>query len=74
MTRVEYDLWSTDEDVEIVITHDHPVELDQSTTIVKANPDGLIIDFYQNGELTGTIGMTYEEWFDFSQRDKAAQP
>lgn len=67
MTRINLDLWSTDEDVEVVVTHDHPVELDQSVTIVKVTSDGVIMEFYQNGELTGTIDRTFEEWFDSAQ-------
>lgn len=62
--RIDLDLWQTDEDVEVIVTHDHPVELSQATTIVKINAEGIIIDFYSDGEITGTIGMTYEEWFD----------
>lgn len=66
--RIEHDLWQTDEDVEVVVTHDHPVELSQATTIIKVSSEGIIVDFYQDGDLSGTIGMTYEEWFDMSQR------
>lgn len=66
--RIEHDLWQEEEDLEVIITHDHPVELDQSATVIRATEEGIIIDFYSNGDLTGTIGMTYEEWFDFSQR------
>ena len=32
---------------------------------VKFTSEGVIIDFYDDAELTATIGMTYEEWFDF---------
>jgi len=35
---------------------------------VKFTVEGIIIDFYDNAEFVGTIGMTYEEWFQFSQR------
>lgn len=65
--RINLDLWSTDEEVEVVVTHDHPVDLDQSVTIVKVTSEGIIFDFYLNGELTGTIGRTFEEWFDSVQ-------
>jgi hypothetical protein len=30
--------------------------------------EGVIMDFYVNGEMTGTICRTYEEWFDLAQR------
>ncbi len=66
--RIDFDSWQPQDDVEVVVTHDHPAETEQSTTIIKANADGIIIDFYLDGELTGTIGMTYEEWFDHSQK------
>lgn len=68
MTTVHYDCWQPNEDVEVIVTHDHPVELEQATTIIKVTDEGIIIDFYSNGEITGTIGMTYDEWFDMSQR------
>lgn len=68
MTTVHYDCWQPDEDIEVIVTHDHPVELEQATTIIKVTDEGIIIDFYSNGEITGTIGMTYDEWFDMSQR------
>ena len=32
---------------------------------VKFTSEGVIIDFYDDAELTATMGMTYEEWFDF---------
>ena len=66
--RINLDLWSTDDDVEVIVTHDHPVELDQSVTIVKVTEEGVVMDFYQNGELTGTIGRTFEEWFELAAR------
>ena len=66
--RIEHDLWQEGDDLEIVVTHDHPVDLTQATTIIKVTEEGIIIDFYSDGDLTGTIGMTYDEWFDMSQR------
>lgn len=68
MTTLHYDCWQPNEDIEVIVTHDHPVELEQATTIIKVTDEGIIIDFYSNGEITGTIGMTYDEWFDMSQR------
>jgi hypothetical protein len=32
------------------------------------NHEGFIMDFYENAEFVGTIGMTYDEWFEFSGR------
>lgn len=65
---IEHDLWQEAEGLEVIITHDHPVELDQSATVIYANEDGLTIEFYLNGDMTGSVSMTYQEWFDFSQR------
>lgn len=41
---------------------------DKSPRIVRIaiTKDGIIMDFYDNAELSSTIGMTYEEWFDYS--------
>lgn len=66
--RIDFDTWQTDEPVEVVITHDHPVDLEQATTIVHVTSEGIIINFYSDGEITGSVGMTYDEWFDFSQK------
>lgn len=66
--RVEHDLWQEEEDLEVIITHDHPVELDQTATVIHANEDGLTIEFHLNGDMTGSIALNYHEWFDLSQR------
>ncbi len=64
------------------ITHDINLHADKTVTVytsthddpsprllqVKFTIEGIIIDFYDNAEFVGTIGMTYEEWFQFSQR------
>lgn len=67
MKQVSHDLWQEPEDLEVIITHDHPVDLEQATTIVNVTADGIIINFYTDGEMTGSVGMTYDAWFDFSQ-------
>lgn len=71
--RVDYDLWQETEDLEVVITHDHPVEVDQSVTIIKATPEGITLEFYQDGEITGSIGMMYEEWFRFATQESGVK-
>ena len=69
MTRnIQYDLWSTDEPVDVVVTHEYPGEGGNPQTIIHVTEEGVIIDFISEGEVTGTIGMTYDEWFDMSQR------
>ena len=57
-------------DIEVVIdlTNEVPIDfVDQHTLIVKATSEGIIMDFYQDGELAGTIARTYSEWCDSSQ-------
>jgi hypothetical protein len=68
MTRtIDYDLWSTAEPVDVVVTHEYPGEFGNPQTIVHVTQEGVIIDFINEGEVTGTVGMTYDEWFDMSQ-------
>ena len=63
---LNYNAWQ-DGEATLVIEHDLPMELDQSVLIVKAGHEGLILDFFQNGEITATLGMTYEEWFELAE-------
>lgn len=70
--RIDHDLWQEPDDLEVVITHDHPVDLDQATTIITATEDGITMEFYSNGDLTATIAMTYTEWFDFASQKATA--
>ena len=30
--------------------------------------EGIIMDFYNDAELSATVGMTFDEWFEFSER------
>jgi hypothetical protein len=30
--------------------------------------EGIIMDFYNEAELSATVGMTFTEWFEFSER------
>lgn len=56
-------------EIEVVIdlTDEVPIDfVDQHTLIVKATSEGIIMDFYQDGEPAGTIARTYSEWFDSS--------
>lgn len=34
---------------------------------IKVTSEGLIIDFYDDAELSATSSMTYDEWFDWCQ-------
>lgn len=59
---------STDSPIDIVITPVHdPLDPQQSVIILHLTEEGILMDFYEDGELTGTIGRTYQEWRDSSQ-------
>lgn len=55
-----------DEDLTVIVANDHPMDLSQAVTLLRFTSEGIIMDFYQDGELTGTIAKTYEEWFDLA--------
>lgn len=40
------------------------VECDQLVSVVHITGEGVIIDFYEEGELVRTIGRTWEEWYE----------
>ena len=57
-----------DNPIDIVITPIHdPHDPQQSVIILHITSEGIMLDFYEDGELTGTIGRTYQEWYDSSQ-------
>lgn len=61
---------SVDDDVEVIIDLTTKINVDywdQYVLIVKATSEGVIMDFFLDGELVGTIASTYEEWLDKSQ-------
>lgn len=61
---------SIDDDVEVIIDLTTKINVDywdQYVLIVKATSEGVIMDFFLEGELVGTIANTYEEWLDKSQ-------
>jgi hypothetical protein len=62
-TVLEYD--TTGEPCAITIPM-NTTGFDEVMTIILTN-EGVLMDFYVNGELTGTICQTYSEWFDASQ-------
>ena len=65
--QISHDLWQEPENLEVIITHDHPVDLNQSTTMIRVDEDSITLEFYLDGELTGAITSTYDEWFQLSQ-------
>ena len=56
-----------DADLTVIVANDHPMDLSQAVTMLRFTLEGIIMDFYQDGELTGTIAKTYEEWFDLAK-------
>ena len=66
--RIEYNPTVADEEIEVVIDLGSdvvPVDfVDQTIVILKVTNEGIIIDFYQDGELGATIARTYGEWLD----------
>ena len=72
MTTVDFDCNGTDEPVDVVVTlnpwtdagNQYDDLCDQLVSIVHITNEGLIIDFYQEGELVRTMGRTWEEWHD----------
>lgn len=38
----------------------------QNVCVVVFTNEGVIFDFYEDGELSRTLGRTYQEWFDQS--------
>lgn len=65
---IYYQAWQSSDDVEVIINHDNPMDITQPVTTVKITSEGIIIDFYSDGELTGTVGMTYDEWFEMANK------
>lgn len=65
MNEITFDInKDTRQDVNVFLsTYD-----DKSPRILKVafTNEGIIMDFYEDAELSNTIGMTYEEWFEFS--------
>jgi hypothetical protein len=43
-----------------------PDDLRQSVCVVVFTDEGIILDFFEDGELVRTIGRTYTEWFDIA--------
>lgn len=72
MTRtIDFDCNGTDEPVDVVVTlnpetggNQYDPMCDQLVSIVHITNEGLLIDFYQEGELVRTMGRTWEEWLE----------
>jgi hypothetical protein len=64
VTRMDFDC-VTDSRKEVVVQL--PTDKDdlrQNVCVVVFTNEGVIFDFYEDGELVRTNGRTYEEWFD----------
>ena len=66
VTRMDFDC-ATDSRKEVIVqlsTVKHDPQ--QNVCIVVFTDEGVIFDFYTDGELVRTNGRTYQEWFDVS--------
>lgn len=65
-TRMDFDC-TTDSRKEVVVQMpSDPDDLRQSVCVVVFTNEGIILDFFEDGELIRTIGRTYTEWFDIA--------
>jgi hypothetical protein len=65
-TRMDFDC-ATDSRKEVIVQlpvddYDHQ----QNVCVVVFTDEGVIFDFYENGELSRTLGRTYQEWSDLA--------
>lgn len=42
-----------------------PSDDNERTLVVNVTDEGVIMDAYLDGELSGTVGMTFEEWWEY---------
>lgn len=77
MKTIDFDCNGNQEPIDVVVTlssFDYegkwadPEDGDQMVSIVHFTPEGLLVDFFQDGELVRTVGRTWEEWFDSAQQ------
>ena len=62
VTRMDFDC-ATDSRKEVIVQL--PVDKNdpqQNVCVVVFTDEGVIFDFYEDGELSRTLGRTYEEW------------
>lgn len=55
---------ATSEPTDIVVTLGNQHDNEQNVCIVHITNEGLLLDFYTDGELMRTAGRTWQEWFD----------
>ena len=56
-----------DDDMTVIIAHDLPTDYSQAITQIRLTVEGVIVDFFEDGELNATMSMTYQEWFDLAE-------
>lgn len=62
--QIEFDC-GVSEPINIVVTPvENKYDPEQNITIVQITPEGLIIDFYTDGDIVGSIAKTWQEWWD----------
>jgi len=73
MATIDFDCNGTQEPIDVIVTltaFDYegkwadPEDGDQMVSIVKFTNEGLLMDFYQDGELVKTMARTWSEWFE----------
>jgi hypothetical protein len=63
VTRMDFDC-ATDSRKEVVVQlPTDEDDLQQNVCVVVFTNEGVIFDFYEDGELVRTNGRTYQEWF-----------
>jgi len=62
-TSISFDANSEDDLYVSILTS--PYEEPARIMHVKVTGKGIVMDFYDDAELSATMSMTYEEWFDW---------
>jgi len=65
-TRMDFDCVTDSRKAVVVQLPTDPYDLQQNVCVVVFTNEGVIFDFYEDGELVRTNGRTYQEWFDVS--------
>lgn len=65
---IYFEPWQQSEDIRVFINHDNPMDPQQSVTKLTITQVGVFINFFADGDLAGSIALTYDELFEMSQR------
>jgi hypothetical protein len=67
MNRFDFDC-GISEPLDVIATlSDNSHDPQQEVCIVHITGEGLMMDFYTDGELTRTVARTWQEWYDEAQ-------